>query len=138
MTIAVDTEGKGALCIDITGVASTDNGGVGALLNPEGVDLLITKATFYFETPSTGAANLGVGVAAAATTKATDILNDLDVNGVAAGSWYNGHARQNTAKTAISAPAVWQDDYYITFTGSATTAGLVAKLYLEYYRIDRS
>lgn len=135
MTVAIDYEGKGALAIDITGVASTDAGGVGALANPEGVSLLITKATFYFATPSTGAANLGVGIAADATTKATDILNDLDVNGVAAGSWYNGHARQNTAKTAISAPAVWTTTKYLTFTGSATTAGLTGTLYLEYYRV---
>lgn len=135
MTVAIDYEGKGALAIDITGVASTDAGGVGALANPEGVSLLITKATFYFATPSTSAANLGVGIAADATTKATDILNDLDVNGVAAGSWYNGHARQNTAKTAISAPAVWTTTKYLTFTGSATTAGLTGTLYLEYYRV---
>jgi hypothetical protein len=135
MTVAVNTEGRGCLCIDITGVASTADGGIGAVVNPEGVNLCITKTTFHFTTPADAAANLSVGVAAAATTAATDILNVLDVNAVAADSWYNGHARQNTAKTDISAPADWAAGYYITFTGSATTVGLVGKLYVEYYRI---
>jgi len=135
MTIAVNNEGRGTLTIDITGVASTANGGIGALLNPEGVALLITKSTFHFIAPSTGAANLGVGIGATAATKGTDVLNDLDVNGVAAASWYNGHARQNTAKTAITAPATWGATEYLTFTGSATTAGLSGRLYLEYIRL---
>jgi len=135
MTIAVNSEGRGALTIDITGVASTANGGVGALLNPEGIALLITKTTFHFIAASTGAANLGVGIGATAATKGTDVLNDLDVNGVAAASWYNGHARQNTAKTAITAPAVWGATEYLTFTGSATTVGLSGRLYLEYIRL---
>jgi len=135
MTIAVNYEGRGTLTIDITGVASTDNGGVGALLNPEGVALLITKSTFHFIAPSTGAANLSVGIGATAATAGTDVLNALDVNGVAAASWYNGHARQNTAKTAITAPAVWGSTEYLTFTGSATTVGLSGRLYIEYIRL---
>lgn len=135
MTIAVNNEGRGALTIDITGVASTDSGGIGALLNPEGVALLITKSTIHFIAPSGGAADLGIGIGATAATKGTDVLNDLDVNGVAAASWYNGHARQNTAKTEITAPAVWGATEYLTFTGSATTADLSARLYLEYIRL---
>lgn len=134
MTIAVNNEGRGSLTIDITGVASTANGGVGSLANPEGVTLLITKSTFHFIAPSDGAANLGVGIAATAATKGTDVLNDLDVNGVAAASWYNGHERQNTAKTVINAP-VWVSTEYLTFTGSASTVGLSARLYLEYIRL---
>lgn len=132
MTISVNNEGKGnTLSIAITGVASTDAGGIGYLANPFGKSVQIVRATFNFVTPSTGSANLGVGIAATAATKATDILNDLDVNGVAAGSWYNGFAMQNTAKTAITAPAVWTTTTYLTFTGSATTAGFTGTLYLE-------
>lgn len=134
MTISIQKQGKGALAIDLTGVASTDSGGQGALENPEGVSIIILRSTIYFRNNSDGAGNLGIGIAANATTKATDILNDLDVNGVADGSVYNGHAMQNTAKTAISAPAVWTTDKYLTFTGSATLVGLDATLYLEYIR----
>ena len=134
MTVAVETEGRGVLAIKITGVASTDAGGVGAVANPEGVNLVILRTTFYAHVPSTGAANLGVGVAVNATTKATDILNDLDANTMTADTMWNGHAMQNTAKTQISAPALWTPTGYITFTGSATTVGFEGYLFVEYVR----
>lgn len=134
MTVAVETEGRGVLAIKITGVASTDNGGVGAVVNPEGVNCVILRTTLYVHVPSTGAANLGIGVASAATTKGTDILNDLAVNGALTDTMHNGHVMQNGAKTQISAPALWQPGYYITFTGSASTVGLEAYLFVEYVR----
>ena len=134
MTVEIQLEGKGALAIDITGVASAAAGGQGAIANPEGVSIIILRSTFHFRHASNGAGNLGVGIAANATTKATDVLNDLDVNGVAANSSYNGHAMQNTAKTAISSPALWTTDKFLTFTGSADLSGLDGTLYLEYIR----
>ncbi len=133
MTVSINSEGKGQMSIQITGVASTDNAGVGQIANPEGVKLLILRSTLYVKTQSSGAANLGIGVAASGA-KGTDILNDLAM-GAATGKWYNGHAMQNTAKTEITAPAVWDTDKCVTFTGSASTAGLDATLYLEYIRI---
>ena len=133
MTVAVETEGRGVLAIKVTGVASTDNAGVGVVANPEGVPVVILRTTIYFKTKSTGAANLGIGVTTVAA-KATDILNDLAVGGVTNGTVYNGHAMQNTAKTEITAPALWAADKYITFTGSATTVGLEAYLFVEYVR----
>jgi hypothetical protein len=133
MTVSIETEGKGALVINFVGGTSTSNGGLGAVANPEGVSLFITRTTFYFATKSTGAANLSVGVGTTATTAATDILNALAVGGVSDGSWYNGHAKQASAKTAATAPAVWTSSGYITFSGSASTAGLTGKLYVEYY-----
>ena len=134
MAVAVNTEGKGQMSIALTGGASTDNGGLGAVANPEGASLIILRTTFYGINNSTGAANLGIGVAANATTKATDILNDLAM-GAVAGKMYNGHAMQNTAKTEITAPALWTPDKFITFTGSASTAGLTGTLYVEYVRV---
>lgn len=134
MTVAVESEGRGTLCIKITGVASTDNGGIGAVLNPEGVNVVILRTTFYAHTPSTGAANLSVGVASSATGAATDILNALDANTMTADTMWNGHAMQNTGKTQITAPALWQAGYYITFTGSATTVGFEGYLFVEYVR----
>jgi hypothetical protein len=135
MTIAVNSEGRGALTIDITGAASTANGGLGALLNPEGADLMLLRGTLYVITGSTGSANVAIGIGATASAKGTDVLNDLDCQNLA-GKVYNCFVRENTAKTEASdAPVIWQDDYYLTFTGSASTAGLVARLYLEYVRL---
>ncbi len=135
MTITLNTEGKGAMSIAITGAAAATSGGQGAILNPEGVSVLITNALLYTITESTGSANLGIGVAAAATTKGTDILNDLDMNGVTEPGMYNGFARQNTAKTEKTAPAIWGATQYITFTASATMVGFTGVLYLEYVRV---
>lgn len=130
MGATLNTEGKGVMSIAVTGTAGTAIGGV---LNPEGVDVLILRATWKITTASTGAATVNIGVGAAVNTDATDIINALAANGAVTG-WYNGHVQQNGAKTAISAPAVWEAGKYVTFTGSAATTGLVATLYLEYIR----
>lgn len=132
MTIAVDNEGRGRLTIDLTGAASTDNGGLGEYLNPEGVDVLITRTFIYFATGSTGAANLDVGVAATGV-KGTDILSTFAVlQATVGGKAFNCQAVPvNETEEAV----VWEDDEYITFTGSATTVGLAAKLFIEYIRL---
>lgn len=134
MAATVNSEGKGWLSIALTGVAATTDGAIGAVLNPEGVDVLITRSILYVATNSTGAANLSTGVAATSTTAASDIINALAM-GAAAGKYYNGQAIQVSAKTEVTAPAVWSSTKYINFTGSASTVGLVATLYVEYLRV---
>ncbi len=135
MTVAVESEGRGVMSISLTGVNNTNNAGLGQVKNPEGVDIMILRATLVVLAASAGAANLSVGVADAGSA-ATDIINALAMNGVSAKTCYNGHAMQNTAKTAITAPALWTSDKYVTFTGSADTTGLSARLLLEYVRIN--
>lgn len=135
MTIAVKTEDKGmGLAIDITGVASAAAGGQGALANPEGVNLLILRSYLYVDVASTGAANIDVGIGAAAATDATDIINALAMNGAIAGKVYNGNTIQTTTKTEVSAPAVWTPSKFLCITGSASLVGLKATLYIEYVR----
>ena len=136
MTVNRLTEGRGVLAVRIDGVASTDDAGQGAIANPEGVDVLILRGTLVVHTASTGAANISIGVAADNETAATDLINALAMNGVDAQTAYNCHAMQNTAKTAITAPALWTSTSYVTITGSASLAGLEATLFLEYLRVD--
>ena len=133
MTISKDEEGRGFLTIDLTGAASVANGGLGEFLNPEGVDLLITRSYIYFATGSTGAANLDVGVAATGV-KGTDILGTFDVIEATVG----GKAFNCQAVPVIETEeaVIWEDDEYITLTGSATTVGMVAKLFIEYMRLN--
>jgi hypothetical protein len=133
MAASVSAVQKGWMAIDITGVAATTDGAIGAVKNPEGMDVLITRCILYVKTQSSGAANLSTGVAATATTAASDIISALAVGG-ATGKYYNGQALQAAAKTEVTAPAVWAKDTYVNFTGSATTAGLVATLFVEYLR----
>jgi hypothetical protein len=135
MAVTIETEGKGALCINITGSTSETGGGIGAVANPEGVEVMILKSSLLVLTASTGAATYDIGVAADAATASHDIVDDFDVNGAAANTWYNGHARENTAKTAHTAPAAWTADKFVTITGTGSSAGFTGKLFLEYYRV---
>lgn len=135
MAASVSQVGRGWMAIDITGVVAATDGAIGAVQNPEGVDVLVTRSILYVKTQSTGAANLSCGVGATATTATTDIINALAVGG-ATGKYYNGQAVQVTAKTEVTAPAVWAAGSYINFTGSASTVGLVATLFVEYLRVS--
>lgn len=135
MAASVASTQKGWLAIDISGVTATTDGAIGAVKNPEGVDVLITRCILYVSANSTGAANLSCGVAATPTTAATDIINALAM-AAAAGKYYNAQALQVSAKTETTAPAVWAAGKYINFTGSASTAGLVATLFVEYLRVS--
>jgi hypothetical protein len=135
MTVAVQTnDQKGMLAIDITGVASTDNGGIGAVYNPEGCDLVILRTYLHARTGSTGAVNLDVGIGATSATKATDILSTFDgIEATIGGKvFYCQAVPVNETEEAV----IWEDDEYLTFTGSATSVGLDATLYVEYLRLD--
>ncbi len=135
MTATIVNQGRGVLAIRIDGVASTAAGGQGEVANPEGVDLLILRGTLVVHTASTGSANITIGVGASGAS-VNDIINALAMNSVTAQTAYNCHAMQNTAKTAITAPALWTSSLYIVITGSASLVGLEATLFLEYIRVD--
>lgn len=123
---------NGFLKLTITGAASTDNGGLGSLLNPEGVDLIITRTYADFRTGSVGAANLDVGIGATAATKGTDILSTFDaIEATVGGKAFNCQAVPvNETEEAV----IWEADEYLTVTGSATTVGLDFDLFVEYIR----
>ncbi len=130
----VGNEGKGWLSFTITGVAATTAGAIAAILNPEGVGLLIKRTVLYVAANSTGAADLSSGVAATATTPSTDIINALAMAD-ASGNYYKGATIQTVTKTEITAPAVWTSGTYIVVSGSATTVGLAGTMYIEYLRV---
>ena len=121
----------GTLAIDVTGVLAATGGAIAAVPNPWGMTVAILRSTWYVTTPSTGAANINIGVGATVTTDAADIISALAVGGAITGLAYNGHVMENTAKTQVSAPALWTSSTFVTFTGDASTVGLVATLFLE-------
>jgi hypothetical protein len=120
----------GYIEIPLTGAALFAGGEVAAVLNPEGVPVIITDVKLYVDTPSTGAANLSVGIAANGTTSDTDMINALAVNGAITGKAYHGM----TALAAKGEAQVWGATEYITATGSASTAGFVGRLFVQYIR----
>lgn len=135
MTIStVLTDQRGWFKATITGAVATTGGAVGSIANPEGVALGITRVFIYFRTGSTGAANLSVGVGATSTTSATDIWNASDcIEATVGGKMIYAPA----AQIAVTADpvALWTSTKYITVTGSGSTVGLDADLYIEYIRL---
>jgi len=121
----------GCLAIDVTGVLAATGGAIAGVPNPWGQTVAILRSTLYITTPSTGAANINIGVGATATTDSADIISALAVNGAVTGLAYNGHVMELGAKTNIAAPALWTSTTFVTFTGDASTVGLVATLFLE-------
>ena len=123
---------SGYIEIPLTGALLFAGGEVAAFANPEGVPLIITDVKIYVDTPSTGAADLNVGLAANATTSDTDLINALAVNGAITGLAYHGM----TALAAKGAAQVWGTTQYLTATGSASTVGFAGRLFVQYIRID--
>ena len=133
MTVELSNEHvDGMLTIEIDGVASAANAGQGSLANPFGCDVNILRGYIVTSVISTGAADLGIGVTTVAA-KATDILNDLDMNGVTLDIAYNCIAHDPGAKT-VTVPAVWTSALFLTFTASATMVGYKGTLYLKVIR----
>ena len=93
---------------------------------------MILRTFLYARTGSTGAANLDVGVTTI-SAKGTDILSTFDMlEATIGGKAFNCQAvPANETEEAV----IWEDDEYITFTGSATSVGLDADLYVEYIRL---
>ena len=126
------TDQRGMFKVKITGVASTANAGIGTVANPEGVKLGVTRTYLYARTGSTGAVNLDAGFTTVAA-KGTDVLSTFDgVQATIGGKlFYCQAVPVNETEDAV----VWAADTYLTITGSATSVGLDADLYIEYIRL---
>jgi hypothetical protein len=126
------TDQRGMFKVKITGVASTANAGIGYVANPEGVKLGVTRTYLYARTGSTGAVNLDAGFTTVAA-KGTDVLSTFDgIQATIGGKMFYCQAVPvNETEVAV----VWDADKYLTITGSATSAGLDADLYIEYIRL---
>lgn len=121
---------SGYAVFDLEGAVATTGGAIGAFENPEGCDLIICDVKLIVDTPSTGGANISVGVAADATTSDTDLINALAINGSITGKAYHGM----TALAAKGEAVVWGADEYITASGSASSADFEGRLFVKYIR----
>ena len=121
---------SGCLEIPLTGNALFAGGEIVAVANPEGVPLIIVDVKLFVDTPSTGAANINVGLAADAVTSDTDMINALAINGAITGKAYHGM----TALAAKGEAQVWGTSQYLTATGSANSSGFAGRLFVQYIR----
>lgn len=111
-------------------VAATGAGGAGAILNPEGIDLIIKRAMINVKTVATAACTINVGIAVNGTTASDNLLDGLDVN-AAAGVFDN----QSSPGTNGKAVLLWRAGEYITVSETTgAIAGLVGDIHLDYVR----
>ncbi len=134
MSYTVNTAPQlGVYSVAITGGTATASGGQAAILNPEGVDLIISDWKLFVTASSTGAANLTIGTAASGTAAANSLLTTTAV-GAAAGSVFTGISGGTVAGQNVTTTNKWGSADYINVTASATAVGLSAILYIDYWR----
>lgn len=124
----------GGLSYTITGGTAT-TGGIASIPNPEGIPLILRDVRLYVTANSTGAANLTIGTAPSPGTAATNSLLTATAMAAAAGKLYSGDIGGGTVVASdLTATALWGSADYIVVNGSASTAGLGAILYIDFYR----
>ena len=120
----------------LTATTSTTGGALGTWQPAEGVVVMVTRLIIVVTTASTGAANVTAGVGSSATTSYTNLIPATSVH--TTGSVIDSFTTQIQAATAAESGLVNLVQYmpvadYITFTGSASTAGMAATAYIEYF-----
>jgi len=114
--------------LPIVGVVATTGGAILAWANPENVPIIIDRVEIDVITKSTGAANISVGTAANGTTSSANLIDTYAIGGtekVVTNMDDKGTNGKSVQKMSLS--------QFLTITGSATTAGLVATVNVHYY-----
>lgn len=114
--------------IPIVGVAATTGGAILAWANPDIVPIIIDRVEIDVLTKSTGAANISVGIAADATTSSANLIDTYAIGSTE--KVVNNVDDKSTNGKSVQKMSLTQ---FLTITGSATTAGLVANVYVHYY-----
>lgn len=112
----------------IVGVAATTGGAIFSWANPENVSIIIDRVEIDVITKSTGAANLNVGVAADGVTSSSNLIDTYAIGGTE--KVVNNVDDRGTLGKSVQKMGTTQ---FLTFTGSATTVGLVANIYIHYF-----
>jgi hypothetical protein len=139
MTVSLVTDGAqtGWMKIKILGEATAAHC-LGAVQNPEGVLLQITRGILYIETAAGAASTLHVGPGVSATGDYHDMVDGFDLSS-AAGTVWQIVGQDLASEGAATAPkgSLWTADYYLTFTTAAqVSTSLVAYLFLQYVRLS--
>lgn len=112
-------------CIKAALAAVDSAGGVFALANPEGRDVIVTGVYLNVTTVATGACTVDAGIAATATTSADTLIDGQDVH-TATGALGEKGSNGKVCK-------LWKDGQYLTGSvASGASAGLVGYVYVTY------
>jgi hypothetical protein len=124
VTISADVTGSNTVhAFPLTATTATTGGAAGAWQPPGGEACIIRNVVILVVTGSTGAANVNAGIAANATTSNSSLIAASSVH--TSGSVIDS----NTTSTVAQYMAAGD---FITFTASATLAGMVATAYIDY------
>lgn len=118
----------GSLKVPLTAVTGTAVGGALKLINPEGVDLIITRFVLDVTTKSTGAATVDAGVDDDGDTTSDNLIDGLSV--ATAGVYDNIGSAGSNGKGVVR----WPAGGFIVVTASATLAGLVGSAHVQFVR----
>jgi hypothetical protein len=126
---ATNSASRQIAIVPLTATTLTSGGAVAAWAPPGGQRVFVTRAIADITTKSTGAATVTFGTGATATTSSGNLMTTLDVGTatICADNIVN-------ASTSGKAMQLLAAGSYVTATGSATTAGLVGNLYIEYVK----
>lgn len=120
--------GKGAAAYNLSDADT--GGGVLSVANPEGADVIITRAVVHVETVSDAACDVDMGVAADGTTSDDTLIDQLDV-GAATGAFDYIDEQGSNGESCV----VWPSDEYVTISkASGAAEGLEGTAYVEYVR----
>lgn len=136
VTIAATDADPGELAVvPLTATSATTGGAVGVWTPPGGQAVIVTRVIIYVITASTGAANVNAGQGSSATTSYTNLIPATSVH--TSGSTIDSVTTQIQAATAaesglLNLAVLVPAGNVVTFTGSATTVGMVATAYIFY------
>jgi hypothetical protein len=116
--------------VSMPGVTATTCGALLSWANPENVAIIIDRLEIDITTKSTGAANGSFGVGTGGTTSYANLIDTYALGG--AEKVVNNIDDKGTNGKSVQKCAVGS---YVTGTGSASTAGLVATAYIHYYLV---
>lgn len=135
---ATDSDVVEVATVTLAGTTSTSGGGIAVWPNLSGglpSAIIVDRVIVYVVTGSSGAANLSVGFGTSKTTSYTNLIPATSVHTSATtfDSFTTSIIAATAAESGIAnlAPLVAAADF-ITFTGSATTAGLVGEALIQY------
>jgi len=117
---------NGAYKVALTAATTTAVGGVLSVVNPTGVDLMITRLLLNVTTQSSGAAAVDIGVDDGGDVNSDTLIDGLSV--ATAGLYDNIENQGTNGKSAVR----WPAGHYLVGTASATTAGMVGYAYIEW------
>lgn len=118
----------GSYRVPLVAATTTAVGGVLKVVNPEGVDVIVTRLILDVAEPSAGAASVDAGIDDGGDVSSDNLIDGLSV--ATAGAYDNTENGGTNGKGVV----LWPAGQYLVITATATTAGLEGYAHVQYVR----